>query len=124
MRIAAACLLISLQLTLPVRAESTDDEIAYLLQAIRQSPCIFIRNGSDYGGIAAAEHVQAKYEHFKHEIRTAEDFIARAATKSLLTGEPYMVRCEHEPTIAAAEWLHAVLGAYRARNEKPPTNPQ
>jgi hypothetical protein len=46
-------------LTLPVRADPADDEIAYLLDAIRQSPCTFNRNGSDYDGAAAADHIEA-----------------------------------------------------------------
>jgi hypothetical protein len=116
MRVIFAAFLILLQCAVPVRADSTADEIAYLLRFIRESPCTFIRNGSDYDGPAAADHVQEKYAHFKDEIKTAEDFIDRAATKSLLSGEPYHVRCEGGPEIAAAEWLRGVLHSYRAQH--------
>jgi hypothetical protein len=99
-----------------VRADSSAAEIAYLLRFIRESPCTFIRNGSDYDGAAAADHIEAKYEHFKDEIRTAEDFIDRAATKSLLSGAPYQVRCGSGARVAAAEWLRDTLHSYRAQH--------
>ena len=113
MRFLLVVLLILLQCTVPVRADSTADEIAYLLTFIHDSPCTFIRNGSDYDGAAAADHIKAKYEHFKGEIKTAEDFIDRAATKSELSGEPYQVRCGSAPKITAAEWLRGALQTYR-----------
>jgi hypothetical protein len=48
MRLSVLALLIFAQLTTPGRADSTTDEIAYLLKVIRESPCTFIRNGTDY----------------------------------------------------------------------------
>jgi hypothetical protein len=120
MRLAVAALLIFVQLTTTASADSAPVEIAYLLRFIRESPCTFIRNGSDYDGAAAADHVEAKYEHFKAEIKTAEDFIDRAATKSLMSGAIYKVRCGNAPTLAAAEWLRSALSAYRAQHPSAP----
>ncbi|MDQ7250779.1 DUF5329 family protein [Dongia sedimenti] len=118
MRLVVVALLILVQLVIPARADSTANEIAYLLKVIRESPCTFIRNGSDYDGAAAAEHVEAKYAHYKSEIKTAEDFIDRSATKSLLSGDPYQVQCEGAPSLAA-EWLRDVLRSYRAAHAPP-----
>jgi hypothetical protein len=117
LRLACVAMLVLLQLSFPVRADAAADEIAYLLKYIRQSPCTFIRNGSEYDGAAAADHVEAKYEHFKDEIKSAEDFIDRAATKSLLSGEPYQVQCGSAPRIAAAGWLLDVLHSYRLHHK-------
>ena len=111
--IAVASLLLLLQLALPVRADATGEEIAYLLSFIRKSSCTFIRNGSEYDGPAAADHVQQKYDYYKGDIRTAEDFIDRAATKSLLSGDPYKVRCGSGSPVLAADWLRSVLQSYR-----------
>jgi len=116
MRLLLVAWLILLQCTVPVRGDSTAEEIAYLLKFIRESPCTFIRNGSDYDGAAAEEHVAAKYAHFKDEIKTAEDFIDRAATKSLLSGALYRVQCGSAPSIAAAEWLRDALHSYRTQH--------
>lgn len=116
LRLTAFALLILLQFAVPVRADTAGDEIAYLLKYIRESPCTFIRNGSPYAGAAAAEHVEEKYEHFKREIKSAEDFIDRAATKSLLSGEPYQVQCGSAARTEAAGWLRDVLRSYRMQH--------
>jgi hypothetical protein len=117
LRLTFIAMLILLQLALPARADATADEIAYLLKYIRESPCTFIRNGSPYDGAAAAEHVEAKYEHFKREIKSTEDFIDRAATKSLLSGEPYEVQCGGAARTEAAGWLRGVLRSYRLQRK-------
>jgi len=110
-----AILLLLLVLSIPVaRADPLGDEIAHLIDFIRQSSCTFIRNGSEYSGPAAADHIQAKYEHFKDEIKTVEDFIDRAASKSLLSGKPYQVRCAGK-TVSAADWIRAEDAQYRAQ---------
>jgi uncharacterized protein DUF5329 len=119
MRFMAIALLILLQFTIPAGAESPANEIAYLLKFIRDSPCTFIRNGTDYDGPEASDHVAAKYAHFKGEIRTVEDFIDRAATKSLLSGEPYQVKCGSGPVEAAADWLRDALRSYRVQHVTP-----
>jgi len=114
-RIVAAVALVALLTVSPARADPFDDEIAHLIDFVRHSPCIFIRNGSEYAGGEAADHIRAKYDHFKDEIKTVEDFIARAASKSLLSGKPYEVRCDGK-TIPAADWIRAEDAAYRAKN--------
>src|SRR3569833_2007263 len=56
-------------------ADPLQDEIAHLIDFVRHSSCTFIRNGTDYDGGEAADHVQAKYDYYKDEIKTVEDFI-------------------------------------------------
>jgi hypothetical protein len=94
-------------------AETTADEIAYLIDTIRHSSCTFIRNDKEYDAAAAADHITAKYQHFKPQIRTTEDFIDRAATKSEMTGEPYRLRCDGAPVMNAADWLRTTLATHR-----------
>jgi hypothetical protein len=116
MRIIAGAALF-LVLAMPMaRADALSDEIAYLIGFIRHSSCTFIRNGSEYAGDKAADHIQAKYDHFKGEIKTVEDFIDRAASKSLLSGKPYEVRCAGK-TVPAAEWIRAEDANYRAKQD-------
>jgi hypothetical protein len=114
MRIIVSAALLLL-LAMPVaRADPLADEIAYLIGFIRHSSCTFIRNGSEYGGDKAADHIRAKYDHFMAEIKSIEDFIDRAASKSLLSGKPYEVRCAGK-TVPAAEWIRAEDANYRAK---------
>ncbi len=93
--------------------EDTAQTIAYLLDYASKSDGIFIRNGKSYNGKQAAAHIQAKYDHFKDEITTPEDFIRLAATRSMLTGQPYMIKTKDGKERTCAEWLSAILEEHR-----------
>ena len=56
-------------------AESLDNSINYLLDYVANSNATFIRNGQTHTPQEAASHIKAKYEHFKNEIKTPQDFI-------------------------------------------------
>jgi hypothetical protein len=88
------------------------EEIDHLLAFIAASPCAFIRNGTSYRGEAAVEHIRDKYDYYRNDIRSAEDFIALAATKSEMSGEPYLVQCD-AGTMPAADWLMKELATFR-----------
>src|SRR5687768_3166183 len=72
---------------LPTLAASPEAEIDHLLTFIAGSPCAFIRNGVAYDGAQAMGHIRDKYEHYREDIRSAEDFIALAASKSARSEE-------------------------------------
>ena len=74
-------------------SDKTQNEINYLLSHIEQSECIFNRNGLDYKGSKVVKHIKTKYNYFKDEIKTTEDFITLSATKSEMSGKEYTVRC-------------------------------
>ena len=103
-----------LALSTAAHADPLRDEIAHLIDFVRHSSCTFIRNGTEYNGGEAADHVQAKYDYYKDEIKTVEDFIERAASKSVLSGKPYEVRCG-DKTMPAADWIRAEDSTYRAQ---------
>ena len=88
-----AFVLLTICSAVPARAaESLEQTIAFLLHRIETADATFIRNGQAHTPQEAVAHVRVKYEHFKAQIKTPEDFIRLAATKSLLTGQPYLVR--------------------------------
>ena len=116
MRITAGALLLLLLAMPMAQADPLGDEIAHLIDFVRHSSCTFIRNGSDYTGSEAADHIQAKYEHFKDEISTVEEFIDRAASKSVTSGKPYEVRCAGK-TMPAADWIRAEDADYRTKQK-------
>ncbi len=76
----------------PAKTEDVEATINYLLSYVGKSGCTFIRNGREYTAKEAVGHMQRKYNHFKSEIKTPEDFIRLAATKSLVSGKPYLVK--------------------------------
>ena len=97
-------------------SESTDESIKFLLDYIAKSDATFIRNGQTHTPQEAVNHIKAKYEHFKNEIKTPEDFIRLSASKSLLTGQPYLVRTAEGKQIQLDAWLTAALKAHRTES--------
>ncbi len=61
--------------------------------------------------------MQQKYEYYRDRgrIRTVEDFIDLAATKSALSGKPYQIRCPGQAITPAPDWLRAELPGIRAK---------
>ena len=72
-----------------------------------------MRNGKAHTGTEAAEHMRRKYNHFDDRIRSADDFIDLAATKSMISGKKYTVSTAGGE-MATADWLRAVLADYRS----------
>jgi len=97
----------------------TAEEISHLLQYIEKSECVLFRNGKEHTPAEALEHIRMKYEHVRKKVKAAEDFIEYAATKSSLSGKPYLVRCaeKERPT---GEWLREELVRFR----QPATSPE
>jgi hypothetical protein len=95
------------------RAESLDESINYLFDYIAHSGVTFIRNGQDHTPQEAVNHIKAKYEHFKSEIKTPEDFIRLSASKSLLTGQPYLIRTRDGKEMPLDVWLTDALKKHR-----------
>ena len=75
----------------PGSREAELAKIEYLLERIGNSPYNFIRNGSRYQGKRAEVHLRWKYLRSREQIKTAEDFIQRVATRSKISGEAYEV---------------------------------
>ena len=90
-------------------AEPLEKTIAYLLHQVEAADATFIRNGTTHTPAEAAAHIKAKYEHFKSQIKTPEDFIRLAASKSLLTGKPYLVRSPGGKEMPLDAWLTEAL---------------
>ncbi|HJT44629.1 MAG TPA: DUF5329 family protein, partial [Chthoniobacterales bacterium] len=72
-------IVVTLVTTQLARAESLDESINYLLDYVANSNATFIRNGQTHTPAEAVNHIKAKYEHFKGEIKTPEDFIRLSA---------------------------------------------
>lgn len=99
-------------------AQRNDDQVAHeveqLIEFVRVSNCTFYRNGDWHEAGKAADHINKKYQYIKKRglVKTVEDFIKYAATKSSLSGKPYLVQCGGE-SLHCAEWLRAELARLR-----------
>jgi hypothetical protein len=95
--------------------QTMDAEIDFLLTSVAESSCIFIRNGKEYAGAAARDHLQMKRERGRKYFDTTEQFIERLASKSSWSGKSYRIRCG-ETEEDAGDWFTRALQTYRSRD--------
>lgn len=91
-------------------------EVDALLARLQSSGCEFNRNGSWHKGADAKAHLLKKLDYLegKNLVTTAEQFIARGASSSSMSGKPYQVRCAGKAPVGSAQWLTAELQQLRA----------
>jgi hypothetical protein len=93
-------------------------EIEHLLSYIEQSGCQFYRNGTWYDDAKKVRaHVEMKYEYFmkKGRMNSTEDFIKWSASKSEISGKPYLVRKDDQNPMLLSQWLLDELERYRKK---------
>ena len=83
-----------------------DRLIAYVAA---QKDMQFIRNGTAYTCADAAEFLRKKFDSMGDNVTSARQFIDQIATKSSMSGEPYLIRFADGRTAMAAHLLHAEL---------------
>ncbi len=89
------------------------DEIEYLLRQVESSDSRFIRNGTEYSAKEGAAHLRDKLKGAGDRIKTADDFVAGAATKSMISGQPYLMKPAGGAPIPVGPWLKERLTKYR-----------
>lgn len=102
-------------LTFSVKSEIRN-EIPHLLNYVKTTNCQYERNSDKHSGEEAAKHIQKKYDYFKNDIKTAEDFIRLAATKSTFSGKHYKIHCPGLEPLKSQDWLLEELKKYRNNN--------
>jgi hypothetical protein len=116
-RLSLLILAASLAFASPAKsAESLDQTINYLIDHVANAKMTFIRNGASHTPAEAAEHIKTKYAHFKKDIKTPEDFIRLSASKSLLSGKPYLVRLLDGKEMHLDAWLTEALKQHRSES--------
>ena len=96
------------------KRQSTEKTIAYLIDQVLKSHLTFTRNGIDYSSQEAADHIKNKYEYFISRIKSPEDFIQVCASKSILSGKPYLVSTA-QGKISVEKWLGEILIEYEKK---------
>lgn len=96
---------------------ATQAEVTHLFAYLAGSNCQFNRNGSWYPAPDAAAHLKKKYDYLadKGVISTSESFIELGASKSSVSGKPYLVKCGQAQPVESAPWLGAELARYRQK---------
>jgi ABC-type phosphate transport system auxiliary subunit len=89
---------------------SEQDKIEHLIQHIAGlKEAKFLRNGGEHSAEEAASHLRKKLAAAKSEIKSADDFVAKVATQSSLTDEPYTLRLSDGRLVNLADYLRAEL---------------
>jgi hypothetical protein len=92
-------------------------EIDELITYLQTSGVRFIRNGLEYSRAEGAQHLRDKLAKAGDRVKTTEDFITSIASKSFLSGKPYLVKFEDGQTQPTGEWLRSHLAEVR-RNKR------
>jgi hypothetical protein len=92
-------------------SENTQEVIEFLIGTVAQSNLTFIRNGENHTCNEAAMHIRQKYDYFQSKIKSPEDFISLCASKSMLSGNPYLVETE-QGKIPVEKWLSKKLAEH------------
>jgi hypothetical protein len=110
---ALVCLLLPAAAEAAKRPEAEQQKIDWLLEQIRKSDAVFIRNGSRYDGEKAASHIKSKLWFAGNRVQTARDFIMGVASKSEDSGKPYEIRPKGATaSMPLGDWLVARLVEY------------
>jgi hypothetical protein len=88
-------------------------KIEYLISSVADlRDAVFVRNGTEYDSARAADHLRLKLRNAGGHVGTAEDFIARCASASSISGEKYRIRFADGHSVDTAAFLHEKLAAY------------
>lgn len=88
-------------------------EIDALIAFVQKSDVRFIRSGKEYSGTEGADHLRQKLAKAGNRVKTTDDFINGIASKSYLSGKPYLVKFPDGRTQPTGEWLKAHLAETR-----------
>ena len=88
-------------------------KIDFLLSSVENMKgAKFIRNGTEHDGKEAAEHLRMKLQKAGGKVQTADDFIRLCASKSIISGQPYMIRSSDGKTINSEQYFREKLKEY------------
>ena len=89
---------------------SEQRKIEALIQHVETlSEAVFIRNNQAYPAKTAAQFLRGKWRATLDDITTAQDFIAKVASVSSTTGQPYRIRFPDGHEVLSGDYLRTVL---------------
>lgn len=96
-------------------------KINFLLSEIAQLEAVFIRNGSEHEPDEAVAHLRMKLERAQNswfaparEKWSAEMFIEKIASKSSISGDPYLIKFKDGKIVPSGKWLRERLESSEA----------
>lgn len=128
-RIISVALLFVMSMVGPLNLRAAEkpltekEKIEALITAIANlKDATFIRNGSDYNAKMAARFLRGKWQAHEKEIKTATDFIDKAASVSSTSGKTYMIRLKGASEIKCSNYLKEELKKLEKSQPDKPNN--
>jgi Family of unknown function (DUF5329) len=114
MNLARLWLLLALVASLPCSLSARDAReqarIDFLIHGVETATNVkFVRNGTEYDGVAGAKHLRLKLDYAGGQVKTAEDFVKYCASESSFTHQKYKIRAADGTMMDAATYFHAKL---------------
>jgi hypothetical protein len=103
----------------PVRPPAEQVKIDFLLEEVKKSDDVFVRNGREYSGARASSHLATKLRFAGKRVQTATDFILGIASKSEESGKLYEVRTREGHREPLRDWLLARLHLHESARPNP-----
>jgi len=119
-RLVVLLLMLVALLPSPARAREAREQarIDFLIHGVETSSGMkFIRNGSEYDGVAGAKHLRMKLGYAGERVKTAEEFVKYCASESSFTHQKYKIRAADGTTSDAASYFHARLREFDERKQ-------
>ena len=91
------------------------EEIQFLLNYVEKSDAVFLRNSKEYSAKEGADHLRDKLAKAGDRVKTTDDFIVGVASKSFLSGKPFLVCLPGHSAEPTGPWLSKVLAEYRLK---------
>jgi hypothetical protein len=98
--------------TVSAQDDTEKKKIDFLISSVENlKGAKFIRNGSEYDGQEAANHLRMKLQNVL-TVQTADDFIRLCASKSSVSGKPYLIRLPDGKIIKSERYFREKLKEY------------
>lgn len=88
-------------------------EIDYLLNAVEERRCRFVRNDISYSSSEFLGHLQSKLQLNEGLVNSSEEFIEKIGTRSAVSQIPYVALCDGQLKITQI-WFLELLATYRS----------
>ncbi len=94
------------------RPAAEQKRIDWLIEEVRNSKGVFLRNGGEYPATKAVSHLKFKLLMAGRRVQTAKDFIEGVASHSEESGKPYQIRLPGGTARPMKDWLNERLAEY------------
>lgn len=94
------------------RPAAEQKRIDWLIEEVRSSRGVFLRNGEEYQASKAVSHLKFKLMMAGKRVQTVKDFIEGVASHSQESGKPYQIRLPDQPARPMKDWLYERLAVF------------